>query len=105
MDHIIGKMVKVLEQGEVSQNMLGRLAAMDPATAQGVVRRLFAKKFVVRRPDPCDQRRTLVRLTPAGEKTVRRAIESLDGMNDELLTSLTAGERRAFLDFLKRVAF
>lgn len=97
-------LVKVSEQGEVSQNLLGRMAAMDPATAQGVVRRLFAKNLVARRPDPNDQRRTLLRLTPSGEETVRQAIERLDGMNDDLLASLTVGERRAFLDLLKRIA-
>lgn len=97
-------MVKVSEQGEVSQNLLGRMAAMDPATAQGVVRRLFAKDLVARRPDPNDQRRTLLRLTPTGKETVRRAVERVDGMNDDLLAPLTVAERRMFLDLLKRVA-
>ena len=34
---------KAVELGRVTQNLLGRLTAMDPATVQGVVRRLTAR--------------------------------------------------------------
>jgi hypothetical protein len=45
-------LIKTVELGRVTQNQLGRLAAMDPATIQGVVRRLIARGLVRRRPDP-----------------------------------------------------
>jgi DNA-binding MarR family transcriptional regulator len=40
-------LMRVAEYGDVSQNHLGRLAAMDGATIKGVVDRLKQKKFIV----------------------------------------------------------
>ena len=37
-------LVKLRDIGEVSQNHLGRLTAMDAATMQGVIRRLLARR-------------------------------------------------------------
>ena len=55
-------LVKIGDEEEVSQNRLGRLAAMDPATVQGVVRRLKERALIDARPDPNDGRRSLWRL-------------------------------------------
>jgi DNA-binding MarR family transcriptional regulator len=52
-------LVKVSETARVTQNQLRRLAAMDPATIQGVVRRLMDRGLVTRTADPLD-RRTMV---------------------------------------------
>ena len=41
-------LVKVHDIGQVSQNQLGRLTAMDPATIQGVIQRLEARKLIER---------------------------------------------------------
>ncbi|MEE3093623.1 MAG: MarR family transcriptional regulator, partial [Pseudomonadota bacterium] len=59
-------LVKIGNEEEVSQNRLGRLAAMDPATVQGVVRRLKERALIDARPDPDDGRRSLWRLSEAG---------------------------------------
>ena len=45
-------LVKLSDLGEVSQNRLGRLTAMDAATMQGVIRRLFARRLIERRLRP-----------------------------------------------------
>ena len=96
-------LVKIREHGPVSQNMLGRLSAMDPATIQGVVWRLEARNLVMRAPDPTDRRRMLLRLTPLGERAVTQAIEKAGPLNEVLLMSLTAAEREMFLTMLKRL--
>src|SRR5580658_8223281 len=54
-------LVKLADAGELSQNRLGRLTAMDPATVKGVVSRLVARGFVERAADPGDQRRVTLR--------------------------------------------
>ena len=41
-------LLKTVELGRITQNHLGRLAAMDPATIQGVVRRLMARGLMRR---------------------------------------------------------
>ena len=45
-------LVKLDDLGESTQNRLGRLVAMDPATTQGVVERLRKRDLVRVRPDP-----------------------------------------------------
>ena len=49
-------LMRLHDDGSMSQNHLGRLAAMDPATVQGVIRRLQERGLVSRVPDqtgPC----------------------------------------------------
>ena len=58
-------LIKVRDFGSVSQNRLGRAVAMDPATSQGVVQRLIAKRLIQRGDDPKDRRRSLLSLTAA----------------------------------------
>jgi len=54
----------------VSQNQLGRLTAMDPATISGVVGRLIARGLVRQLPDPQDARLVVLTLTSAGKAAV-----------------------------------
>ncbi len=42
-------LVKLADEGELGQNHLGRLTAMDPATIQGVIRRLKARALIAMR--------------------------------------------------------
>jgi DNA-binding MarR family transcriptional regulator len=49
-------LVKLHDAGPQSQNQLGRLTAMDPATIQGVVRRLVERRLVERSHDRNDRR-------------------------------------------------
>ncbi|MED5573315.1 MAG: MarR family transcriptional regulator, partial [Pseudomonadota bacterium] len=67
-------LVKIGDEEEVSQNRLGRLAAMDPATVQGVVRRLKERALIDARPDPDDGRRSLWRLSETGEALVAATV-------------------------------
>ncbi|MDJ0947503.1 MAG: MarR family transcriptional regulator [Alphaproteobacteria bacterium] len=96
-------LVKIREHDKVSQNLLGRMTAMDPATVQGVVRRLSDKSLVTREDDPDDQRRTLLRLTPAGRRVIEDAIQRVGVMTHDLLKPLSAQEREVFLAMLRRV--
>ena len=65
-------LVKLDDLGESTQNRLGRLVAMDPATTQGVVERLRKRDLVRVRPDPAHRRRLLVGLSPSGRAEVGR---------------------------------
>ena len=58
-------LVRLDQQGGMSQNHLGRVASMDAATVKGVVGRLEALGLVARRADPADKRRLTVEITPA----------------------------------------
>src|SRR5690242_11442214 len=48
-------LVKLHDAGEQSQNQLGRATAMDPATIQGVIRRLEERRLIERAADAGDR--------------------------------------------------
>jgi DNA-binding MarR family transcriptional regulator len=96
-------LVKIGEVGEISQNHLGRLTAMDPATSQGVIRRLEAHGLISLRPDPVDRRRTLLSLSAAGRRVVPSAIERGRAITRDTLAPLDAAEQATFLGLLKKL--
>lgn len=96
-------LVKIGDQGEVSQNLLGRLVAMDPATSQGVVKRLIEQGLVARRDDPHDRRRALLTLTAAGRRAVDDHVPLGRVASDETLAPLSPDERAEFLRLLSKL--
>ena len=97
-------LVKLHDLGEQSQNQLGRLTAMDPATIQGVIRRLEERRLIERSGDPGDKRRTNLRLSAAGEALVVAMIPGGVAVTGATLAPLDAEERRLFLALLRRLA-
>jgi DNA-binding MarR family transcriptional regulator len=98
-------LVKLDDLGQVSQNQLGRMTAMDAATIQGVIKRLIGRKLIERRPDAQDRRRLMLRLTPAGKSVVTDATMIGAEITDLTLGPLSPPERAVFLAFLRRLAF
>jgi len=96
-------LVKIGDEGEVSQNQLGRLTAMDPATMTGVIGRLRGRGMIVSKPDATDKRRTLWRLTETGTRTLAKALPAGIATTEETLAPLNEGERRVFLELLLRL--
>jgi len=97
-------LVKLHDLGEQSQNELGRRTAMDPATIQGVIRRLAARRLIERSAHPADRRRATLRLTKRGLALVERAIPLGLRVSAKTLAPLTGAERARFLRLLERLA-
>lgn len=97
-------LVKLRDLGEVSQNHLGRMIAMDAATMQGVIKRLLARALISRRPDPDDRRRLILSLTRDGEKLLSTAVAAGRRITRRTLEPLSASEQRVFLEYLARLA-
>jgi DNA-binding MarR family transcriptional regulator len=97
-------LVKLHDLGEQSQNQLGRLTAMDPATIQGVIKRLEERSLIERSGDPGDKRRTTLRLSASGAKLVAAMIPSGLRISAVTLEPLDAEERTVFLALLRRLA-
>lgn len=97
-------LLRLSEMGRVTQNHLGRLAAMDSATVQGVVRRLAARGLVQAEADPQDRRIRILTITEVGAELLRAAQEAGRRANDSILSPLSAAERRQLLAMLRRVA-
>ncbi len=96
-------LVRIAEYGSLSQNHLGRLTAMDPATIQGVVERLIERRLATRIADTQDRRRKRLGLTSAGQRLVRKLVGSALNVSRETLRPLRPGERALILDLLARL--
>ena len=95
---------KAVEQGRVTQNLLGRLTAMDPATIQGVVRRLTARGLVARTHDPMDRRTAVLAPTEAGVALIARAVACAQRAHAAALSPLDDAEQDQLRALLRRLA-
>lgn len=96
-------LVKLLQQGPCTQNLLGRLTAMDAATIKGVIDRLTKRGLTETGFDPDDARRLVVTLTEAGREVATRALTNAQAITEETLAPLTQGERQILLELLKKL--
>lgn len=96
-------LARLRERGELSQNRLGRLTAMDPATIQGVTRRLYGRGYIERAPDPNDRRRMVLKLSAEGHTMVERLLDGIDEVSGQILAPLAPDEREQFRSLLKRI--
>lgn len=67
-------LLKLKDEGSLSQNELGRQVAMDAATVKGVIDRLKKRDLVKTSPSSTDLRRLDVSLTGAGSIFIAEAI-------------------------------
>ncbi len=85
--------------GQLTQDVL----SLQP-TVTKLVQRLAAQGWVVLRDDPADQRRTLVAITPAGQKKVAPLILQARAHETTVLAGLSAAEVRRLKAQLRRLA-
>jgi DNA-binding MarR family transcriptional regulator len=97
-------LVKIKDLGKVTQNLLGRHTAMDPATIQGVVQRLQARGLIQRKPDAADRRVTLLSLTPSGRELAARAVARAREVTRATLEPLTIPERAQLVELLRKLS-
>jgi len=97
-------MAKLKDEGEISQNHLGRLTAMDPATIQGVSRRLVDRGLVQTRADEVDKRRMLLRLTEDGRQMIDSLILKGRFVTKKTLSPLSEDEQAKILELLKKIS-
>ena len=96
-------LVKLLQEGPLSQNHLGRLIYLDVATIKGVVERLRARGLVTSKDDPRDARRHVITLTPTGRRLVEAAIPQAVKITEKTLEPLSEKERAMLLQLLKKI--
>jgi len=96
-------LAKLSDLGSVSQNQLGRLTAMDPATTSGVVARLLSRGFVAQSPAPEDARLVLLSLTPVGKAAVAEMKVDAAEVSRRTLAPLAPEEASALLAMLAKL--
>jgi DNA-binding MarR family transcriptional regulator len=96
-------LAKLLEQGTLSQNHLGRQVAMDAATTKGVVERLLRKGYVTSTPSEADRRRLDIALTATGKAAALAAIGVARTISDRTARNLTDRELQRLLALLDKL--
>jgi DNA-binding MarR family transcriptional regulator len=97
-------LARLYERGPLSQNLLGRLVAMEPANIRDVVLRLKRRRLVMTRRDPCDGRLILVSLASAGMSLVEELLPIEIECTAKTLAALDANEKRLLYELLGRLA-
>jgi len=86
-----------------TQQELESALFIDANSVVLILNELEAGQFSVRRRDPNDRRRHIVEITDAGRRALERADRARDGLEDEVLGSLSAEERKTLRALLERV--
>ena len=96
-------LAKLDDLGTISQNQLGRHAAMDPATTFGVVGRLMKRGLIEQSADPSDARLTMLKLSSRGRRLVAQMKEIGADVSERTMAPLTEQEIRTFLHLLSKL--
>ena len=91
------------DRGAVSQQELETGLVMDANSVVLLLNEAEAAGLSVRKRDAADRRRHMVELTDAGRAAVERAEKAREGIEDDVLSDLSAEERKALRKLLKRV--
>lgn len=88
---------------ELSPGQLVRQTLVTSGTMTNRVDRLERRGLVERSPSPTDRRGVIVRLTPAGQRTVDAAMADLLARERTLLAELSGADREALAALLRRL--
>lgn len=94
---------RLYEKGPLTQNLLGRLVAMEPCVIHDMVRSLEARGLVSRRSDENDGRRRIVDLTDDGRSLIERYLPLGNKANEESLNGLSRRDREQLFSLLARL--
>ncbi|MFI7004962.1 MarR family winged helix-turn-helix transcriptional regulator [Streptomyces sp. NPDC050145] len=98
------RVLAVLDEfGATSQAELGRRARMDRSDVVAAVDALVGQDLADRAPDPDHGRRNRITLTQSGVRHLRRLDDVVEQVQDELLQSLSAEDRRTLTRLLRQV--
>jgi DNA-binding MarR family transcriptional regulator len=94
---------KTVELGRVTQNRLGRMTAMDPATIQGVVKRLIDRGLIARTSDPLDRRTAVLVPTASGSELITATVALARRSHAAVLAPLSETEQQQLIAMLRRM--
>ncbi len=95
---------RLSETGQLSQNELGRQAAMDQSTINGVVQRLLKRGFIFKTPSNTDKRMVLLELTEDGHAMLLDVMGAASDVSDLTLEPLKPQQRATLLKLLRQIS-
>jgi len=93
----------VCESKSESQLEVSRHLHLDPTIVVGLVDELETRGLLTRQRHPDDRRRSVLALTPAGVKLLRKATARTTAAEQAFLADLAPAEQRTFRESLARV--
>jgi len=87
----------------VTQQEIENALFMDANSVVLILNELEAGQFSVRRRDPSDRRRHIVEITASGRRARERPDKARESLEDEVLVTLSAEERKTLRRLLERV--
>jgi DNA-binding MarR family transcriptional regulator len=95
--------LRVLDASAGGQNRMSeisRIMLVAGANLTGIAKRLQAEGFILKRPDPTDERVTILEITPKGKRTLKHIERPKDDWVEIMLADIPKSER---LDLLKKL--
>ena len=98
--------LRVLDASKKSQSKMSdisRIMLVPSANITGLAKRLEQAGFIIKKPDPKDERVTILEITPKGKRTLRNIETEKDERLDLMLKNLSKHEKFDLLDMIKRI--
>jgi DNA-binding MarR family transcriptional regulator len=98
--------LRVLEATEGGRNKIstiGKIMLVPGANMTGLAKRLEQQGFILREPDPADERVTLLVITKKGRKTLKLIQEDKDRALNMILEDFSDPEKKALLKQIKNI--
>ena len=100
----VAVLATLLRHGDMPQNRIGKVTAIDTATLSPLLRRLETLGLTERVVSPRDQRVNLIRLTDRGVDFTLDVLPISWGVSEDLLAPLNQRDRKRFVELLKKIA-
>jgi DNA-binding MarR family transcriptional regulator len=98
--------LRVLDASKESQSKMSdvsRIMLVPSANITGLAKRLVQAGFIIKKPDPKDERVTILEITPKGKRTLRNIEAEKDERLGSMLKNLSKNEKFDLLDKIKRI--
>jgi DNA-binding MarR family transcriptional regulator len=98
--------LRVLDASKKSQNKMSdvsRIMLVPSANITGLAKRLEQAGFIIKKPDPKDERVTILEITPKGKRALRNIEAEKDERLELMLKNLSKNEKFDLLDKIKRI--
>ncbi len=91
-------------EGAITQHALGKCTGIDPSSMVSTIDELEKNGLVERQPHPTDRRAHALHITSKGQETLKRGRQLARGAQEDLLSPLSADERKQLHELLLRIA-
>jgi MarR family transcriptional regulator, 2-MHQ and catechol-resistance regulon repressor len=93
----------LLHKGPLTVKEIGARVLLASASMTAAIDRLAERGFVERTEDAEDRRTRVIRLTPSGRATIRRAFRSHEQAMEQAVASFSREDRAQLIDLLRRL--